>query len=704
MKMFNWTKRRKSVLTDTRGISVSIPELMVSLGVRTVVITSVVAGLSVLLLLSASTSTSTSSSAAYQAASLSFKTDVANADFVKGDGTTAVALMSNTGSGCVVTTWRDISDGSTNTLVSDKTTLSVPCSATTGIPAPSATGRIARLNDVSANKITFANVAGRAITFDSTGNPSLATAAIPAGVGTQDWNDTRPQVVSLTSENVNAHASADAKAETLVGYTGILNYVQADPNAQYVNGSGGPIVKPVPPTSLKVARSPITGAVYQAEHEGVTVSFDGGNCSSGPTTTTVLWTPQTPAGQTPVSTTFSRVLTASTSVELSKVANGASGAVTVSAACDTVTNPATATKSFTQTVPNTVLNVAQGASAQVHKLSWSAVSSLPTSFRIDWSSTNGLVNGTLATTSGLSYTATQQVGSTYGFTTAYGVYPTVANISPSGSTATISNSWPAAPSASAIKYTSAKATNPIGGTISWTVAATCPAGTIESAQEDTDYRSDVASGWATMAKPTAVKGDYTLGSWASNKTSVAWDPSYALQGYPYAESVSTKCTSTVTGSTSGVTAVQGAQFITPMVQPPKPTWKVANLLNGSVGAKSGPETCRLYGSAVCDDKYDGDKAKTDSLVLNMGTVCASGGFVGWSVLDAQSWKSTTDVFVFSFGDREGWELGASEASEPVKYYNGQYTCNTLWAASPKSHLMTPVTFTINRTDGRPANG
>ena len=201
--MFIRPRSHRTVLASKAGISVSIPDIIVSTVVRLVVVGGLVAAIGAMLILSTTAKTSSSTSASFQASSLRFKADSASADVVRGTGTDTVALMTTSASGtCDIVTWRNLTTGPVTApvlnLVTQKTTVAGPCTLTTAIPAASATGRDLLLSNVSANVITYKNVAGRVITFDAAGNPTLAPGALPSGTLAEDWEDTRPQRMEMS--------------------------------------------------------------------------------------------------------------------------------------------------------------------------------------------------------------------------------------------------------------------------------------------------------------------------------------------------------------------------------------------------------------------------------------------------------------------------------------------------------------------------
>lgn len=675
----------KQVLADKAGISVSIPELLVSISVRTIVITTVIAAVAAMLIVYATTSASTSASASLQASALLFKSDVAAADYVRGNGTDAVALFRTTSDGkCAVKVWRTTTVDDKRTLVVDNSTDADVCSTATTTPVAHAAGRQIMVKDVGLSVIKFQNVAGRTITFDESEKPTLSAGTKGPDDFDQDWADTRPQRVTLTTTSATKNLTSSSKGEIFTGTTSILSYSASAANPHEVAPVGPPPVQGVQVKNVMITRSTTTGTLYSGAREGVQVAFDGGACVDSSTSVTVSYAPTSPAGVSAVSTTFSKVLTATTAVQLAGIPNGADGKFTVSASCAGIATPATDSATYTQPVPAPVVTVSAGPdSDEQHLVTWPAVSSLASSFPISWNTDSGVNTAGASVVSALSFKNTMASGSAYGFTTTYTVLARVGStVSPAG-TGSYLTPWAPAPKASTVKYVSndpsnAVLTDPIPGKVSW-VSGACPPGTTRWTREITNRRYDLETTWSvTSATKVASYGSYTVGDWAANKNEAAWNPSYAKQGWTYALSIESECISDSTKAESPVMATQGGNFTLGIAQPIRAVYDMKNLRTDAQPTNKVAQTCRKHGGIVCTAKWDGNST-VSSLQLIYTTACPTSTLVGNSIVDSASW--TDDKFINAFRDKDGWELPDNDTSKSAYYEDARYICSTPFADS-----------------------
>ncbi|QNE48671.1 hypothetical protein F1C58_16570 (plasmid) [Glaciihabitans sp. INWT7] len=699
-------RTRAQVLQNrTGGISVSIPDLMVSMIVRIIVLTGLVSAIGVMLFIFLSTTTSTQTSASFQASSLRFTAAVGKADIVKGLGTDTAVLMTTRTSpsgveSCDIVTWRDVQVNGVLTLVNDKASSAGKCDDSTPIPAPSPVGRDALLANVTPSIFTFENVGGRSITFDSAGNATLAAAVAPAGVPAQDWADVRPQRVEMKLGADAKGLTTYARNAKMVGLTSVVNFAEAQPGSKYVPPAE-PIVAPSAIGQVWVTRSATAGDIYGGVREGATVSFLGGICQDMPSLVTITWAPSSPAGQSPESATFSRVMNGNPTVfNMPRVRNGSEGEAQVSVKCDLANKPDEASALYTQTVPATSLTVANGTTAEKHDLSWTPVSSLPTTFGVTWTAApvKPTASGDEGSTTALAKTVTFPLGTTYGFATNYKVTPTVNGLDGNPAYGGVSNAWPAAPMASAITYTGtgsgAKITD---GSISWGYAGACPAGTVSSSRE---IQNKIWNG-TTGAVST---GNYTIGAFGT-KTNAVWNPTYALEGYPYQERVDTKCVSPVTGSQSKVSTAQSATFYTRMNSPAAPVYDGFDFRDFVRGDTEGFATCWNIQPTTCNKTYPAGLAINgggfnESYQMDFITYCPAGSKLGWSYYHTENLSIPgpgNDKGYF--GKQDGWQIG--DGTQVAHYLHSRpvYKCDTLWVTSPVSVKGADVHYNVNRVWG-----
>jgi hypothetical protein len=685
--------RRAALRGDTGAITVSIPELMVSMVVRIIIYAGLIASVAVLLLMWVSTTTSATSSASIQASSLRFNAAVANADIVRGSGTSTAALMTTDGASCDIDVWRSVAIGGVNTLVNETSTVAGVCTTATPIPASAAAGRNALLPNVTKVDFDYTNVGGREIVFTAAGNSNLTAGALPAEVASQDWEDTRPKHVTLAIETSAKGITTYAKNAKLAGSTNVVNYAEAKEGSKYVLPE--PIT--VAPSALGevwVSRSTTVGAVYGGVREGATVSFRGGICQDSASIVTITWTPISPAGQTPESSTFTRVMNGSPTVfDMPRVRNGSEGNMAVSVKCEVSADPESATTVYTQEVPDTQLTVRNGGNAESHDLSWTAVSSLPTTFAITYSSAPAKTGGagSAGSTTQLSKTVTHAAGTTYGYATNYVVTPAVGAVDGKPQYGGTSNAWPSPPTATNIAYTHTGAGGRFtNGVITWGYSATCPTGTVLSAREVQDVVYDGNTGVAT-------RGNFTVGTFGS-KQSAPWTPSYALEGFPYEERIDVKCSSPVTGSQSTTSSASSGTFFTPMTAPSAPQYDGFDFRDYVRGDTTGYMTCYNISPNNCITNYWHPSMWWASYQLDYQTTCAPGS----AVRDPRTQSSYTTIdwngrlYEGWFGRQDGWQLPQNVNQRQIQHVNPSYVCSTLWQTSPRSAAGANITYTVNR--------
>ena len=426
------------------------------------------------------------------------------------------------------------------------------------------------------------------------------------------------------------------------------------------------------PEAIQVAasRSSAVGTEYMGAREGLTAWHAGARCYNGvPTRMVLTWVPKAPAGQSNVVNSRGFVPTGgSQSVDLAGVYNGASGELWGTATCaDVKTGYSEAGVGYTQPLPVPGLTVVQ-QTPEWHKLTWNRVSTLPTTFRVEWGSSNSL-GGVATTTTALTYTHTQAAGSTYGMTSDYTVRPTVGNQTSSSYASTFTN-WPAPPTATGITYTHTGAGGYTNGNITWNYSgATCPAGTT--------LRSRQVPNAAGQSNGTLAWGEFVVGPWVNgmygegNRLSMQ-------QGYAYAVRIDAQCVSNITGSVSPASFAQGGTFVTPMAQPAGPGWDMYNYREW------------IRGSGWSYHTNPG----VASMKVDWVTACSPGSWMGWSNWTSQSW--TGAQFNHPIGSEDYWTLPAGWGSAVVYYMRAEYSCNTPWATSPRSPQSGTAGVTITR--------
>jgi len=534
----------QEVLKDKSGLSTSIVETLAGVGLKTISLGIGGALLSTLLVFWVVNTSSAETSSSYQTASIAFEKAVKESSVVIGGADNRIGLLSDTADGnCKVQTWQAGARDGHATLNVDTSTVPGVCKATTPLLAlGSGTLSQELAYNIDTPSFTYSNLGGRAITFNAAGTATLATGTMPDGVKLADWNDVRPYSVKLNLSTLDTNTAQVTKKAELSGVTNVVNVsVAQNDQLRYVPApSTDPVPGPLRITGTN--RSTTVGAIYSGAREGVTISVTGGVCGSGPTKLTVSYTQQSPLTAPPVTTVVSIALTGGTvPVDLGQTPNGSSGAIDVTATCIDGGVVEKSSTGYTQLVPAPVLTATQGSPAETHNLSWTSVSSLPASYHVSMTSTNGR-SGSLDLP-GLSTPFNQQLGTVYGFTSTYKVNATVGSVtSPDSAPASITNNWPAV--AKPTTYNDGGWTYGNPNTVRWYwTAASCPAGT--SAQY--------------IAAPWRMDAGFFNG-WTAPFSATYYDQSTWYQGYDYSVDMQARCWSSVTGSASGYVYANGPAF------------------------------------------------------------------------------------------------------------------------------------------------
>lgn len=537
-------KRRsiRAVLFDRRGIASSIPEALGGVSLKVITVAGSATVLAGVLAFAAVANASADTSSGFQNAGIGFEKAVHDSTLVVGVNTNRVGLLTDTSDGqCTVQTWQNGTRDGKTTLQVDTATVAGVCTPSTSLLAAGSTPLTReRSYNIDTPVFTYANLGGREITYDGSGAPTLTTGTAPAGVKDGDWNDVRPYKVVMTLHALDTSNAASTQNYVSTGYTNVVNVTPAADALRYVPApSTDPIPGPV--TINGVQRSTMTGTVVGGVHEGLSATFSGAVCPGGiPTKVNVSYTQQGPFAAPAVNTVLSQVLTgAATTVDLGQVPNGSTGAVEIDATCIDGGVVGSANTGFTQSLPATVLTVTQDAAPEKHDLSWVAVSSLPTSFALNWS-VGSIINQPLTTTSLLSYQSVNTPGANLGLTTTYTIVATVDTTQSPVATAAITNPLPA-PGTTTVTSTATGAT--------WT-AVTCPA--YSTAQYAARYYQQT--------------GTSTAVSWSSLS---AWSTNLSLTGVTtpaYGRTVTevhTRCAATVSGAISPEAISSTAVFYAP---------------------------------------------------------------------------------------------------------------------------------------------
>lgn len=535
----------RGVLRDKSGISASMPEALAGIGLKAVIITIVGGVVAAGVAFLAVTTATADASAGYQNANVAFEKAVHSSDIVVGLETDRVGLLRNVaGDKCEIEAWQSGTSDGKKTLIVDRKTVAGECSVTTPLPAAGSTpSGVTLLSDIAAPVFEYTNRGGRAITFDASAAPTLATAAKPADVKQSDFDDVRPYKVTLTLKALDKDNSAATKEAVATGYTKVLNLTSTPDEVRYVPNPEDNVPGPIIIASIE--RSTTTGTAYSGAREGAAVTFTGGVCESGPTTVDISYERQSPGTAPRVNTVYAAPLTdAPTTVHLGSVPNGSTGAVEVAASC--VIDGAVVKDAlvYTQAVPAPQVTAKLNAATfGAHDVSWTKVSSLPTTFEVfrDYGKLAELPQSAdkLATTTDKLVFASDTKGLGIGRETTYVVIATVDTVrSEPGSTAiTTPLAAPAAPT-----VTTSKA----GAT--WT-AVTCPAYTTAQYSER-HYQQ-------TGTNTTVTWSAYS--AWGTSTTATVTTPGYGRTVY----SVLARCAANESGAISPTATSAQATFYMP---------------------------------------------------------------------------------------------------------------------------------------------
>ncbi|RDV44039.1 hypothetical protein ACR5MH_0595 (plasmid) [Streptomyces sp. L7] len=663
----NFLSHRLRFLRGRAGISVNAREEAITTPIRAAQLL-LIGGVVVALAGAGSIlGASASVSAHADASRIQFERDVRASSVVRGLDDDTVALLSPDGDSCKVTTWSIAGNAPEKTVRVSSATTAGACTSTTPITRP--TGGDMQADQLAAAAFTYENLGHRTLTFDGSGDPHLESGAKPADVADADWNDLRPYSVSLSITSAVKDLTVGSRERVFTGTTAITNLPAADPNLRYV-----PPTSQIPtPATLRIAsivRSQSTGTAYSGAREGITVTFVGGVCAAQPTTLTLTYAASSPVGLAPVNTVSAMTLTgAAASLDLAGVQNGSSGLVTLTAACGTGSMTTDASANYHQDVPAPGLTAKQGSSAEQYVLTWTAVSSLATSYEPSWSTSFG-TDDQMPETTALTATKTFALGTTYGATITFWVTAGVGDDSAKSSPAAITTAWPATPAGANMTYTRTGYNgNYVSGNVKWNFTGTCPAGTTLQASQLENHAGTTSK---TYNNAVQYQGPFT-----NNLTQVNWGPSYALQGYPYGMGLQTRCASP-NGLYSPVVQVQSREWITPMAQPGAPVWNAYNIYTYTAPIYWTHSTCNAPSGC-------------SSLAVNYITYCAAGSNLnsnGWMSTD---WNGSTYWHNFGFGDY--WDTRGTQRN--VTYTNAQYNCATPWGyVSPMSPLGGGVTVTV----------
>ncbi|MBO1741038.1 hypothetical protein [Leifsonia sp. TF02-11] len=670
--MRKFISHRLRLLEGSRGDAAgSIKELVVNAPIRAALIAAAIAATIVVVTLNSILSNSATASVRLNVGDIEFKQDVRASTLVHGYGSDRVALLSTTGGNCSVKQWYTTTSNGVTTLRSTAATVSGECSPSSPID-PSPTQSELRVDQLQSAPIVYENLGGRTITFDATGNPTLSSGSRPANVTDADWNDLRPYLIRIDVKSADEDLAKFSRQGVFTGTTAIVNAPAAG-EIRFV-----PPTSPIPtPSDLRITsivRSQTLGATYSGAREGVSVTFTGGVCDAMPTNLNLTYTTSSPAGVPPVNVVTARTLTgAASTIDLAGVPNGSSGTVTLTAACGTGSATSTASANYHQDVPPSLLTVKQGANDWTHSLSWTAVSSLPTTFQLGLASTKvpSVGGAVIATTTALTYDVQWTQGWTYGADANYYLTALVNNDGAASTPAVITTPWPTTPAGANMTYTRTGYNgNYASGNVKWNFTGTCPAGTTLQASQLENHAGTTSK---TYNNAVQYQGPFT-----NNLTQVNWGPSYAMQGYPYGMGLQTRCASP-NGLYSPIVQVQSKEWITPMAQPGAPVWNAYNIYTYTAPIYWTHSTCNAPSGC-------------SSLAVNYITYCAAG-----SNLNSNGWMSTDwggGQYWHNFGFGDYWQLPNAVARN-VTYTNAQYNCATPWGyVSPMSPIGAGVTVTV----------
>jgi len=678
----------KSVLRDKAGISVSIPETVISLVVKIIVITGLVGAVSVMLIVQMNTQNSTKSSSAYQAASNRFAAAVAASDEVRGtsDSVTLFKVIDPEEYTYSAERWHAADIGGKKTLVVDRFDLLYDLLEPSDGDARS--GRQVMLADVDEPQFTYSNIANREMTYSGF-DVSLAPGTRPTKTSADDWQDPRAKRVEMDLSTSKTRVNTYARNAVSVGITDIVNFSKAVDGAKYVVPED-PFVAPSAIGRVWATRSATTGTAYAGAREGATLSFLGGTCQDTPSIVTASWQPLSPTGQPRVSTTFTRALTgAQTNVELADVRNGAQGTFEVSVKCDVAAEPDTATVDYAQPLPDTTLTATATADER-HQLRFVRVSSLNVQYltkAVVTPAIAGVDNGWNGTFTFSGTDRNYADGTTFGRTFAYEVSTKLSEVTGATDTATLSPAWPAAPAARSITFQRTGSGAAItDGVVKWSYASSCPAGT-------TAYARGIQN--KVWHSGSETVGNYTVGTLAAGKTQETFAPNYALEGYPYSMLVGTMCYSAKTGLQSPMADAQSGNWITEMNSPSAPIYDGYDFRDWARGDKRGYGTCWGLAPNSCMASFPRPQAWNQSYQLDFRTFCPAGSTVRASSYKTTDWAGNVNFRGF-FGRQDGWQFPDAANVETVRHDDPVYTCGTNWNSSPNSAIGADVVYTMDR--------
>lgn len=529
----------RSVLREKRAISASLPEALAAAGLKALIIASVGGVLAAGFAFWAASTTSTDVSSGFQNANVAFEKSVHEADIVVGIDQNKVGLLKNVpGDKCEVQTWQNGTRDGKTTLQVDTSVLTQKCSTATPLmDAGSGAHSLEMVFDIAKPSFAFTNLGGRKITFDSQGTSTLVTAARQDGTKRADWEDSRPYKVTMSLEARNEDAVKAAEKSVSTGFTNIVNVTAAGSGSKYVPAVSE---RPAPSTVhiTSIVRSSTTGTPYSGAREGIAVTFTGGVCEAGDTTSVISYAQMRPVIANVDTLVKGHRDGSATTVHLGKVPNGSSGQVSVQSSCITDGPVVSDDAGWTQAIPATTLTVKQNAAKEKHDLSWVAVSSLPTTFELRWKIGSG-AEAALATTDKLAYQAVSKPGENLGLTTTYSITAVVdGNRSPEA-TAGISNPMDK-PSATTVT------TSGMGAT--WSAITCQPYSTPQYSE-----RHYQQSGTSTTISWTPAS------AWSTSRTLTG--VTTPAMGRTVVE-VQTRCAATETASTSPTsTSVQQAFYV-----------------------------------------------------------------------------------------------------------------------------------------------
>lgn len=653
--MRNYLRTRLAALHGNAGdVDSNLKETLISQPISMKMLVAAGALLIAVFGLVAALTSSAAASVRFNASNLEFSKDVRSASLVRGFGTDRVALLIDSTTGCTIKQWYTGTINGAPALESSSTTSTGKCATSTVVPAP--TSGTMRGADLQTIAFSYQNLGGRPILFDSSGNASLATATIPAGVIADDWNDVRPYRAQLQLASAKDNLAKYSKQATLIGTTAVVNVAKAT-NIRFVPPTT-PVLTPSALQIGSIVRSLTTGTAYSGAREGITVTVLGAICPNGPTTLVTSYTPEGPAGLTAVNTVTTAQLTgAASSVELGGVPNSTTGTVGVTASCGTGSLTTTATANYHQDLPSPQITVTQGNPANIHNVSWTAVSSLSTSFIASWVDTQGH-SGTAAATSALSQSFTQTVGMTYGIQFSYSVAATVNGTTSTGGPTSITTPWPAAPTPGTINYIRTGGANFAWGNITWVNTGSCPAGTTRYSNYNTNLAGNSSGQMVAFAGGTTP--------WYANTTSIAWQPSWASPGWAYQWLISNKCSNGVTDSP--IKSTESTVGIIPLPVPATPVWNAYNIYTYTAPIYWTHSTCNAPSGCA-------------SLAVNYITGCPSYGWIYQSQWTSQDWTGSRYYHPFGFGDY--WQT-PGDTQQTVYYLNAWYQCATPYTIGPSS--------------------